>query len=123
MLWIAACGGQWGEVSFVDEGELCFSSQLDAIAVEVRAPECMSSSCSRDTQATCDATVEGNRITITSDIRWEEKDGGLKGCTLDCGTAAADCNIGQLAPGTYTVVHGEEETELVVPLDREGCPL
>lgn len=123
LLLLAACGGPWDEVSFVDEGDLCFSTQGSGIAIEVRAPECMSSSCSRDPHATCEATVQGERITITSEIHWEEKHGGLKGCTLDCGIAAADCTLDDVAPGTYTVVHGEEEIELVVPLAQEGCPL
>ncbi|HWB76043.1 MAG TPA: hypothetical protein VG755_13835 [Nannocystaceae bacterium] len=123
LLLATACGGPWDEVSFVDEGQLCFSTQSDGIAVEVQAPDCLSSSCSRDPHGTCEATIDGERITITSEFHWEERNGGIKGCTLDCGRVVADCTLAGLAPGTYTVVHGEEEVELVVPLAQEGCPL
>lgn len=117
---VAACG-RWGDVSFADEGEVCFSQTLAAVSVEVSAPDCLSSSCTRNVEASCSAAVEGTRIEITSDFSWEEKDRGT--CTLDCGSATAACSVGPLADGTYTVVHGEEEFQLVVPLEMQGCPL
>ncbi|MBC8067700.1 MAG: hypothetical protein IAG13_05145 [Deltaproteobacteria bacterium] len=116
------CGGAWNTISFEDEGELCFAEQADEITVEVTAPDCLSSSCTRDVEASCTAAVEGQRIVLTSEIQWEENNGRIDGCTLDCGSASATCSLGRLADGAYTVVHGEEELALTVPVDG-SCPL
>ncbi len=122
VLSLAAACGRWGEVSFTDEGELCFTQQLAAVSVQVSAPDCLSSSCTRNVESSCSATVEGTRIEITSEFSWDEK-GGRAPCTADCGIATAECSLGPLADGTYTVVHGEEELQLVVPLEEPGCPI
>jgi hypothetical protein len=121
LLLLAACGGPWSEVSFVDEGELCISQEGDGIRIVVDAPECLSSSCSRNPHGTCDATVHGDRITVTSEISWEEHHGRLAECTHDCGRATAECTIDELMPGAYTVVLGDAQQQIVLPV-MEGCP-
>jgi hypothetical protein len=117
-----ACGGPWHTISFHDDGDLCFEQQGPTVLVAVTARECLSSSCSRAVGGECSATIDGTTITISSDISWEQKDGPLAACTEDCGDATVDCVVGDLADGTYDVVHGDDETTLVVPVEGV-CPL
>jgi len=123
VLLVAACGGPWGDKTFVDEGDLCFSEEADGVHVVVTAPDCLSSSCSRNVHGSCDAMLDGDRIEITSAIHWEEKHGPLARCTLDCGAATAECGIGELAPGTYTVVFGDDQEQLTVPITESCGPI
>lgn len=120
LLLMPSCVGPWDTVAFEDEGELCFAERGGGVSIEVTAPGCLSSSCSRDVAAECSATLEGTRIEVTSSISWEEKQRGT--CTLDCGIAMASCGLDALPAGTYTVVHGEDEVELTVPVVA-SCPL
>lgn len=124
VLGAAACGGPWDDVSFVDEGELCFTAEAGEVHVQVSAPDCLSSCCSRRVGGSCSATVEGRRIEVTSEIHWEQHPGGriTHPCTSDCGDATVECAIGALADGSYTVVLGDEATPLVVPVEP-SCPL
>ena len=36
-------------------------------------------------------------------------------CTADCSTLGTSCESGPLAPGTYTVIHGEDRATIVLP--------
>lgn len=126
LLVVGGCGGGWEEVSFVDEGELCLGEADGAVVVEVSAPDCLSSGCSRNVEASCTATVLGTEIRISSDISWEEKTGRLARCDADCGIATATCTVGTLADGPYTVAFDEGIREIQiqsgVPLEAD-CPL
>lgn len=116
----AACGGPWDPVSFVDDGELCFESQSDQVALVVTADSCLSSTCTRDLEGHCSATIQGKRIEVSSEIHWEEHPGNIvHACSEDCLEATATCTIGTLEPGRYTVFLGEDEQpdELVVPVE------
>lgn len=119
---MVACGARWGTIEFVDEGDVCMGDMDGAIVATISAPDCLSSSCTRNVHGSCEATVDGMRIELTSDISWEETSNRpLKGCNLDCGIATATCTVGELQPGTYTVVLGEQETEVQVPLGEDSC--
>ena len=106
----------WQPVSYVDEGELCFENQGVDVVVQVTAPDCLSSSCSRNLAGTCEGTLSGDTITLTSDIHWEDNVGEGVACTDDCGAPTVSCTLPALADGTYVVVLGGVETELVVPV-------
>ena len=115
---------RWEQVSYIDEGRVCLRADGEDVLVTVVAPDCLSSSCSRDLDGSCEATVKGGTITVSSEITWEQAvyvgPGG--GCTDDCGAPLVECTIeGGLADGTYDVVIGEETT--TVDLPDEGCDL
>lgn len=112
-----ACGGNWDTVSYTDEGDLCFEQKGGSVTVVVAAPDCLSSSCSRDLDGSCTVSVEGKTILLTAEISWENKHGPLARCTEDCGTPSIDCDLGALAGGDYTVEYGEDEVPLAVPVD------
>lgn len=112
----------WQPVSYVDEGELCIEGSDTDVTIWVDPQECLSSSCSRAFMGSCEATVQGATITVTSDISWEENRGPNVACTDDCGSTAVSCALPALADGTYTVIFGSEQRELVVPIE-ETCQL
>ena len=114
------CSGRWETTTFTDEGDLCFEQRGASVAVTVTAPDCLSSSCSRNVEGSCSATVDGTTIQLTSEIRWEDDEGKFAQCTDDCGSASAECDLGELPDGIYTVVHGEDEVQLVVPAE-DAC--
>jgi hypothetical protein len=116
---LAGCERDWERASAENEGSLCFSTPDGALEVSIFA-DCLSGSCSRDRQGTCEMTRDGDTITITSAFSWEEKDHGS--CTLDCVSPHATCRLELPPDGTYTVVHGEETSQITVP-DLEPCPL
>lgn len=111
----------WQPVSYVDEGALCIEAGATDLTVNVDPGECLSSSCSRAFTGACTVTLDGNTITVTSDIAWEQNVAEGAECTDDCGSTAASCTLATPADGTYTVMFGAEETELVVPVTGT-CP-
>jgi hypothetical protein len=116
-----ACG-RWETVTFVDEGDLCFEQRGPSVAVSVTAPDCLSSSCSRDLDGSCTSQLDGTTIVLTSEISWEDDEAKFAQCTSDCGAPTIECDLGELPDGTYTVVHGEEQVSLVVPV-TEACAI
>lgn len=109
-------GDDWVPVSYVDEGDLCFEDQGGDVVVRVTAPDCLSSSCSRDLGGSCEGTVVGDVVTLTSEVHWEQNQGPEVACTDDCGAPAVSCALPALADGTYSVALGTETVELVVPV-------
>lgn len=86
---------------FVDEGELCIGSDGRLV---VDWQTCLSSSCDTLTDATCEATLDGGTLTVTSYGRIESS--GTT-CTDDCGFASAACDLPTVEdPSTVTVAHG-----------------
>lgn len=108
---------QWEPVTFVDEGRVCLAEEGADLRVTVEAPACLSSSCSRNIEGSCQATVEGSTISVTSDITWEQAVAGPNlACTDDCGLASTSCTIdGGLPAGTYTLDIGGEISTLALP--------
>jgi hypothetical protein len=112
--------GELSPVSRVDEGELCFENQGSDVVIEVIDTECVSSSCVRDIEGGCEAVVDGATLTLTSDISYAVLQPPPDvGCTPDCVSVTVSCTVEGLADGTYTVVHGADEVELVVPVQEE----
>lgn len=111
----------WQPVSYVDEGEVCFTQGDPDVNVTVTVQDCMSSSCSRAFAGSCTVTVDGTDITVTSDLHWEDNVADNASCTDDCGIPSATCTLPALADGTYQVTIGGTTTTLVVPI-TEPCP-
>jgi len=114
----------WEMITHTDTGTAC----LDATTadgngeVTVRSDFCLSSSCSRNAVGSCEATLDGTTITITSQFEVEELTGDEVICTDDCGTIEANCgSVGPLAAGTYTMILGESTEEIEVPTTEGDC--
>jgi hypothetical protein len=82
---------------------------------------CLSSSCSRDAEASCAVTVNGADIALEAEGSWEENVGTYVACTDDCGFLQASCSLGTLPDGTYTVTYGGESFTLTVPGTQDAC--
>jgi len=117
---VVGCGGPWDTVAVSDEGDLCFEQSGEFVTVTVRAPDCLSSTCTRDVDGSCDVRVEDTAIVLGSDIFWEERNGAHARCSDDCLRATAICSLGRLDPGSYAIVHGEDRFLMTVPV-VEGC--
>jgi hypothetical protein len=128
--WLAAAllaTGCADEVVLEDSGLACLTStagwseayqtfQADAPAyVTVRLDSCLSSTCTSDYQASCEAVVTGDSIVISAHGSYADESGAGSSCSQVCLTLDAACETPPLAEGSYTVVYGEEEISLDVP--------
>lgn len=111
----------WQLQTHLDDGEVCFTAGDGGVDVVVVLAECLSSSCSRDFAGSCEATVDGSEITLTSTLSWAQNLGEGVPCTDDCGLPQADCTIAGLADGTYDVTYGGETFTLTVPVVDTAC--
>lgn len=126
LLPVVAClpvvADDWQPQEHIDDGAPCFASGDSGVDVVVVLEECLSSSCSRNLVGSCEATVDGNTITLTSTITWEQNVGEGVACTEDCGVPQANCTIEGLADGDYTVEYGGQTLDLTVPVaDTASC--
>jgi hypothetical protein len=121
---VAGCGllETWTPVEIIDEGTVCIEGAADAMAtVQVFVPgECLSSSCDRNRVMACTATLDGSTITVSSEFTWETASGPNVACTDDCGMLITECTVGPLPAGAYTVVHGDETSNVDIPAE-EPC--
>jgi hypothetical protein len=74
------------ETTLDDQGTACVSDA--AVAVDFQT--CMSSSCDTLVDASCEATLDGEVLTITS-TGTHVSQGGM--CTDDCGQATVSCDL------------------------------
>ena len=112
----------WQAASQTDEGTTCVKagSTDQKASIHVNGELCLSSSCSRNIKGSCDATLDGSTITVTSQFDWEENVGANVPCTYDCISRIVECGtVGPLPAGTYTLVHGTASEEVVVPNDGD----
>lgn len=112
----------WQAASQTDEGTTCVKagSTDKKASIHVNGELCLSSSCSRNIKGSCDATLDGSTITVTSQFDWEENVGVNVPCTYDCISRIVECGtVGPLPAGTYTLVHGTASEEVVVPNDGD----
>jgi hypothetical protein len=128
-----ACNGgggegidNWEPATLADQGEVCFEGLGADASVTVWADTCLSSSCSRAASGTCEATLLGSTITVTSTFEWETNNGTNVPCTDDCGSITAKCEVtdaqggaAEVVAGDYTVEHGDTTTSETVP--TEAC--
>lgn len=110
---------RWEVFTKTDEGTACVEGQADATAtVFVDADICLSSSCSRNATGSCSATVDGSVISVSAEFQWEEATGNVD-CTDDCGILTAECEVGPLTAGTYTVQLGDADLSVTIPTVEE----
>jgi hypothetical protein len=107
-----------------DQGDICVDPGVvaefaagDAITFEVVFQECISA-CARDVETACDVRVEGD--TIWLDASGSYKESARRTCVALCAELSAECEVPDLAPGTYTVRSGDHE--LVVTLPSAEAP-
>ena len=111
----------WELVEVTDEGSVCLeaaTADTDG-TVTVTMDGCLSSSCDRNAEGTCEATLDGTTIEVHSAFSYETATGDVE-CTTDCGYLEAECTVGPLPAGTYTVVHGAGTETFEVPTE-EAC--
>jgi len=114
----------WVEVSYVDEGQVCHDAVDGVLTLTVAVQECLSSSCSRDLVTSCEATLDGTTLTLTSDIHWEDNMADGATCTDDCGLPAATCELENVPDGTYTLDFDGQSYTIEVPGSSDttsGC--
>lgn len=106
----------WTERTQEDVGNACVQGGGDDPAlVRVNAGICLSSTCSQRGEERCSVTVDGDRVVVTSFFSWEEASGRRLACTDDCGMMIAECSAGDLPAGSYTLVHGDQESTVELP--------
>lgn len=104
---------------FKDEGAVCLRSQSDgSVEVLVTFPICLSSSCSRALETSCEIELEDGKLVLRSDGAAEST--GATECTADCGFLTAKCSSEALEPGDYELVHGEDSADVTLPADAIG---
>ena len=114
----------WVEQTQQSRGTACVQGGgQDPVRVQVNADVCLSSSCSRNPVARCEARIEFERIVVTSSFTWEEAEGGDLACTDDCGQMIASCAVGQLPAGNYVLLHGPQEVDIELPAEECTPPI
>lgn len=116
-----ALGACTDEVEHVDTGRACVRGAPEqAHEVSVDFGLCLSSSCDEVVESSCTATLDGDTIVVEASATVRSSSRGP--CTLDCRPAVASCQTPPLAEGTYTIVYGEDQVPLTVPLgDQSTC--
>lgn len=116
--------------SHIDVGQACVSPADDAssffrgcepaelsatgeLSIVVDFGLCLSSSCDTLRRATCETTRDGSVITVTARADVVSDNSG--GCTDDCGSANARCDLGALPDGTYELHYGDASVLFEVP--------
>jgi hypothetical protein len=131
LLLVSGCGFGGELHSFEDEGRLCLgvdesfgSLPIEAdqpFFVSVFSPGCFSSSCSTLESATCQVTLDGQDLRISSFIEVRDTSARAGACTDDCHSYTARCEAPALPEGEFTVRLGDESLPLTVPTDEPPC--
>ena len=97
-LLLAACADT---AIFEDSGTVCIDEATDQVLVQVNT--CLSSSCDTLVEASCEAILDGDTLTVTSyaEVRSEGST-----CTDDCGLVRPTCALPDGDLTGVTVVHG-----------------
>ena len=116
---LTACGGDVS--SYSNEGSVCLESASDGtLGVAVMFPTCLSS-CDTILDRSCSIHVEDFVIEVESSGSFETPRRG--DCSAACGFFSTDCVSPEpLAPGDYTVIHGEDEEEITLPTSGAMIP-
>lgn len=124
---IAACGGGSSVDTIENDGRVCLfnpsgapSDGLEAGEVVARVDfnACLSGTCDEVRSKTCTATLDGTTVSVDSKASIQRDTGE---CSEDCGLVGANCDVGELDAGSYTLEHGEETFEFTVPSDDAVC--
>lgn len=133
--WIVVCGAACGTTApepeptvLENSGRICVAStnpnggtyfyENDPVAVQFTMPEglCFSSSCTRDTSASCAIVTSGTTHHVTTLAQWTDISAAANACTADCGILSATCETAEPLPaGDYTFTFGERAIALTIP--------
>src|SRR5688572_20899490 len=102
-------------VTVDNSGAVCLSPSGDRTVVRVVFRRCLSPGCDVPQTQTCNAIVAGDRIEVSSHLEYTSPTSN-RSCDDVCERESAACGTITLPNGTYRLVHGAEEAELVVPL-------
>ncbi|MEO6599951.1 MAG: hypothetical protein ABIQ16_08785 [Polyangiaceae bacterium] len=95
------------------DGELIAAG--DPLQITVRSSGCLSSSCSKVVEASCQVS-SGASFDVQANFCVSNTEKPGQGCTADCGTAHADCSFGQpLTAGEHQVKLGAIVVGFQVP--------
>jgi hypothetical protein len=120
----AACDRDVRE--YTDQGSACVAPKDLAafqaggeLTITVTVDECISS-CTRIEEASCEATLEGERIVVRSEARWAAESGA---CIALCAALQAQCSVTLPSEGAYTLEHGGQErlVELPSAVEEPAC--
>lgn len=137
--WIAAlaalgacAGGSGGKAiahDFDNTGRVCLCATDDffcedepqqftvnqPVTVSFSVFGCLSSSCSRDLEASCTVTRNGEAFAVTTAASYTDLTAQNRACTDDCHRLSAICETGPLPAGNYTFTYGGETLALTIP--------
>ena len=99
-----------GEVC-VDREQVLDFKQTGELALQVRM-DC-ESRCIENEETFCEASIDGPTIRLESQFVWSETD--EQDCSLKCEELAARCVLPETYPGTYTLVHGQDQYTIELP--------
>ena len=120
---------------YEDEGRICFGDDPwmgdgsvlhpgETLRLTVVFNDCLSSSCTDFHDTACSIDIDDKTITVTSEGSYTDTTQTSRACTDDCNVSSASCEGPELQEGSYTLHHGDDTYEFVVPPDDEdtaGC--
>jgi hypothetical protein len=130
---LGACAGGSGGKAIAHEydntGRVCLCATDDffcehepqafaanrSVAVKFSVAGCLSSSCSRDIEASCELTRDGASFAVTTTASYTDLTAQNRACTDDCGMLGATCETGPLPAGDYTFSYGTKTLALTIP--------
>lgn len=119
LLLALALGACADEVEHVDTGRACVRGEPgQGHEVTVDFDLCLSSSCDEVVESSCTTTLDGNTVIVDASVTVRSDPRGP--CTLDCNSPVVTCQTPPLAEGTYTLVYGEDQVPLTVPLGGQS---
>ena len=81
------------------------------------------SACAHDKVATCEITVEGDTLQVTSQMSWDPANGNVD-CIAVCEVLSAQCKSPPLAAGEYEIHYGTKTAKLQIgTTSRPPCLL
>jgi hypothetical protein len=91
-----------------------------AVVFGVFPPGCLNDACDARPNLQCWIDREGDTIVVNSRFSSIHKDGSS--CTTECREVDSSCETEALAPGKYTVRHGDKSYKLQIPsVLRDPC--
>lgn len=77
---------------------------------------CLSGSCDKPEEASCQVTRDGNSLNVTAKARWSKT--GQSPCSLDCNMITAECTTEPLPDGNYEIHYAGKTIPITFPSAR-----
>jgi hypothetical protein len=117
LLFLVGCSSNAEPQVFENRGTVCLlPSSGDRLEVEVIMPTCAGSNCDRTRSASCSVERDGDQLLLQSRAVIDFLAGD---CHPICGSTRVACSASDVAPGEYTVIHGEERATVTLELDQQ----